>query len=261
MIWRVGCTTNDTDVAIAIWRLEHLIEECLTAVEASAYQIYLSPSDGSNFRYQLAADYKANRTQEKPVHYQALREHLIQKMGATVVEGMEADDALGEAQIPETCIVTIDKDLDQIPGFHYNFVRDQLYNIGLLEAHRSFYWQVLVGDRTDNVQGCPGIGKAKADRLLDGCLTENEMLLCVIKQYRKAFHRPSDNWEQKLLLAGRLLWIRRKNQPEWCINSEAASKSGLRNYLTNWESGLSMSATSLNTSSLNPDTPTLQTSK
>jgi 5'-3' exonuclease len=227
MIHRVGYTTQDDDISIAVWRLEDLIGRTCSAIEASGNQVYLTSTDKSNFRYRLANDYKANRTQEKPIHYEALRQHLIQHLEAIVVDGQEADDALGieQASRMDSCIVTIDKDLDMIPGMHYNFVKEVLYDISPLEGIRSFFWQVLVGDRTDNVQGCPGIGVAKATRILEGCQDETEMLTAVVKQYRKAL---PDSWLNSLYLAGNLLWIRQKPNQPWEKDSKAVSKDVLQ---------------------------------
>ncbi len=227
MVYRVGYTTQDTDLAIAVWRLEDLINRTTTAIEATDFQVYLTSTDKSNFRFKLANDYKANRKQEKPVHYEALREHLIKNLDAIVVYGQEADDALGieQASRMDSCIVTIDKDLDMVPGRHYNFVKEVLYDISPTEGARSFYWQVLVGDRTDNVQGCPGIGVAKATRMLEGCQNEKEMLETVVKQYRKGLPQ---SWLNSLYLAGNLLWIRQKENQVWEYNTKAVSKDDLQ---------------------------------
>jgi 5'-3' exonuclease len=71
---------------------------------------------------------------------------------------------------------------------------------------RTFYEQVLTGDVTDNIKGCPGIGKAKAPRLLDGCETEQDMFEAV----QKAF-----NNDREFLLNGQLIWIWRKENDIW----------------------------------------------
>lgn len=227
MVYRVGFTTQDTDIGIAVWRLEDLIHRSVAAIEAVDFQVYLTSTDKSNFRFKLAADYKANRIQEKPVHYEALREHLIKNLDAVVVFDQEADDALGieQATRMDSCIVTIDKDLDMVPGRHYNFVKELQYEISPIEGKRSFYWQVLVGDRTDNVHGCPGIGVAKATRILEGCQNEKELLEAVVIQYRKALPQ---SWLNCLFLAGNLLWIRQKPNQVWEYNSSPVSKDDLQ---------------------------------
>jgi 5'-3' exonuclease len=74
---------------------------------------------------------------------------------------------LGARQTTDSIICTIDKDLDQIPGQHYNFVRKEKYNVSEDEGNRFFFYQLLVGDPTDGIKGVPGIGPKKATRLLD----------------------------------------------------------------------------------------------
>jgi DNA polymerase-1 len=84
------------------------------------------------------------------------------------VHGLEADDVLGIlATHPtlvkgEKIVVGIDKDLLQIPGFHYNFNKDSLRAVQPEAATRFFFTQVLTGDTTDGFPGCPGIGPKKA---------------------------------------------------------------------------------------------------
>src|SRR5690606_41714779 len=68
----------------------------------------------------------------KPYWYDEIRDYLIRRWGAEVVDGQEADDAIGIAawnsykECPEYSIIaSIDKDLRMIPGYHYNWVKDR----------------------------------------------------------------------------------------------------------------------------------------
>jgi DNA polymerase-1 len=128
----------------------------------------------------------------------------------------------------ESIICTIDKDLDQIAGWHYNFVQGRMYNISQIEACRSFYDQCLVGDTTDNIKGCPGIGKVKAQRRLEGATTEKELFESVMDAYHNAY---GDGWEEKLFLAGNLLWIRREVDQGWVYNNSVLTKEKIS---ANW---------------------------
>src|SRR5579863_6681341 len=130
----------------------------------------------TNFREQIATiqPYKGNRDKlHKPVHYGALRDYLL-GAGAVLVEGMEADDevsirawaALGKAKRRACIVASIDKDLDQIPGKHYNPQKDEFYEVGRLDADQWFYRQCLTGDSVDNVAGCWRVGPAAADKVL-----------------------------------------------------------------------------------------------
>jgi len=123
---RIGFTTEGDSQEIARFRCDDLIDSILVDTGADQYQLWLSDSKESNFRYQIDPSYKANRTQPKPRHYDFLKEHLIVNWGAKIAFGMEADDALGIKQDKEyphygdktvyTIICSIDKDLLTIPG-------------------------------------------------------------------------------------------------------------------------------------------------
>ena len=80
-----------------------------------------------------------------------------------MVEGEEADDQLSiRCALKGDTIATIDKDLNNTAGWHYNWQKDDLYCVGKIEADRNFYRQLLVGDSTDNIPGLFRITGTKA---------------------------------------------------------------------------------------------------
>jgi len=168
---------------------------------------------GGNFRNEIAvtAPYKGNRVAPKPYHFQLLREYMERAWGFEVIEGMEADDAIGiEAyrhEPEETIIVSIDKDLNMIRGNHYNFVREEKYFVTEEQAIRNFYLQILTGDKVDNIIGLAGIGPVKSKKLLADCNTQLEMYEAVLKAY--------DGDEARVLENARLLWILREEKQVW----------------------------------------------
>ena len=126
-------------------------------------------SSGENFRHRLATmkKYKGNRDDAiRPKYYAEVRKYLIDYYGALTFESIEADDALAMCQKDDTAIVSIDKDLLQVPGYHYDWVKgDKMYispEVGL----RKLWLQVLTGDGTDNIPGIRGVGPVKARKLL-----------------------------------------------------------------------------------------------
>ena len=126
-----------------------------------------------NFREQLATlrPYKGNRdASHKPKYYREIKDYLVTVWHAEVVSGREADDALGCAQTaaePDTTvIVSIDKDLDNIPGHHYNWRKKEYYYVDQSTSDRLFWTQVLTGDGTDNIPGVPGTGIKTAEKLI-----------------------------------------------------------------------------------------------
>lgn len=168
--------------------------------------------------------YKGNRVQPKPLHYQAIREYLMKQWGAKLCFGYEADDALGFNQTDETTLATIDKDLNMIPGKHYNWDKGKSFEVTEQEGMEFFYHQLLTGDSTDNIPGLGGIGPAKAQKILKGLKGEEDLFWACEEAY--ATHKIKDKISGKkelqyvrpmeaLVENGQLLWIMREEGKIW----------------------------------------------
>lgn len=212
-VYRVGFTTQDEETWVAEARMRELINGILIDTNADNHEIFLTSTDKSNFRYKLYPEYKANRKQEKPTHYEFLRDYLEEIHGATVVFGQEADDELGIAQTEDTIICSIDKDLDQIEGWHFNWVKGMKYYITPEEGRTNFYQQLLIGDVSDNIPGCPGIGKVKAANLIIPDMEEEDMKETVVNQYIKQYKKKKIECDpiKDLVRNARLLRMKRSH--------------------------------------------------
>jgi DNA polymerase-1 len=202
-IYRVGFASQDVDVGFACARMDKWVEDILKANNTSEFSIFLTSEDKSNFRFHLFPEYKANRKVPKPLWYGELRAHLLAEWGATLVEGREADDAMADAQNKDTVICSIDKDLDQIPGRHYDFVKDVVYDVSPAQGTRFFYLQLLMGDRTDNVGGIEGVGPKGAAKILDN--SDGDYFGACKRAYTEKYG--VKRGEELMLLYGRLLKI------------------------------------------------------
>ena len=128
-----------------------------------------------NFRKDLYEDYKGNRKpMEDDVRERLAYAHnyMIEAYDAQRADDMEADDLVAiwayecmAKEIPYV-VVGIDKDLLQIPGEHYNFVKGTTTNVDKDMAHYNLMRQCLTGDSADNIPGIKGIGPKKAERIL-----------------------------------------------------------------------------------------------
>lgn len=141
---------------------------------------YLCAVKGSgNYRMDVDSSYKGQRKALDPKIKEAIDyglQHMVDEYGAVKADDMEADDlvsiwahemgnmmGLGK----EPIIVAIDKDLLQIPGWHYNFVKKEPPRyINEDEAHMLLMLQCLTGDTADNIKGIKGIGPKKAAKIL-----------------------------------------------------------------------------------------------
>jgi 5'-3' exonuclease len=141
-------------------------------------------TDVVNFRKIINPEYKANRKDlVAPQWLDMCRKYLIEEYNTEVCIGYEADDALGFNQTEETVICSIDKDLKQIEGAHYNFVTKQYSEVSYLDGLRSVYRQALIGDTSDNIKGVAGLGKVKAAKIIDPLESEFDMFNTVKSLY------------------------------------------------------------------------------
>ena|ERR1700682_6445528 len=86
------------------------------------------------------------------------------------------------------CIVSIDKDLLQIPGMHFNFVKGLLYEIDEQEALKCFYRSILTGDlQVDNIPGINGLGPVKSGKLINHLTNALDMYKVCVEAYTKEY--------------------------------------------------------------------------
>ena len=217
LVYRVGFSSKEDTEAVACSRVqEQLFNTVYVQLKCEDYDAFITGK--TNFRFETATThpYKGNRKlSEKPPHYAALRDKLV-ALGATISENQEADDDVGIISTKyEGWIVHVDKDLNQLPGWHYNPVKDEQYYVTPFEGLVSFYTQLLTGDKIDNIVGLYGIGPVKAKKLLTGCETEQQLYEAVIAAYAAHGEKP-----ERVLENGQLLWLSRFEGQRWSLPSE-----------------------------------------
>lgn len=210
--YRMAFGTEDEPEKVAIQKTSEFLEDLIfTYTEVEDCEGYLTGK--SNFRFDIAktAPYKGTRVAEKPKHLGIIRQYMIDAWAFSVQEGQEADDAIGIRAYAlgeeDYIICSIDKDLDNLRGHHYNFVKNIRYYITEDEAIKNFYMQVLTGDRVDNVPGLKGVGPKKAEKILSEAKTETELFNAVLAAY--------DGDIDHMTEMAQLLWIRRKEGDLW----------------------------------------------
>lgn len=142
---------------------------------------FLSGSDNYRFKIAKQAPYKGNRDPlNRPFHYEEIRNYIRKYWDTTVTRNCEADDLISimaeqaATQHRDSIIVSIDKDLDQIPGWHYNPDKKVFYNQDRDSALLYLYQQALSGDSTDNIPGCYKIGVEGAKKFIQEYTSEFE---------------------------------------------------------------------------------------
>lgn len=204
--YRVGFSCNSETEEVCLYTLDQYISSILLVFPPSPYQVVITGK--GNYRDTVAstAPYKGNRKADKPVHYHAIRDRLKSFWEAIETTGIEADDLIATMATDDkdSVIISIDKDFDQVPGKHYNFVKFHHYTITETEGLLNFYMQILVGDRVDNIIGAAGIGPVKARKLLED-KTEVEMYNACVEVLGA----------DRVLENGRLLWLQRYEGQMW----------------------------------------------
>lgn len=173
LAYRTAAVCEDHFLGAAESIIDSTLQTIATETGISDMRIYISGE--GNFRNELAktVGYKANRaTMVRPQFLEATKEYLVTKYGAVHVDGYEADDAIAtDMTINNAIHCGVDKDILQIPGKHYNYVKKEWQTISTEEATIRLFRQILMGDKSDNVPGLKGIGEAKAENAIDNELT------------------------------------------------------------------------------------------
>jgi DNA polymerase-1 len=142
---------------------------------------------GKTFRDDIYTEYKANRPpmpddlreQIAPIHA------IIQAMGMPmlIIDGVEADDVIGTLALQATAakqavvISTGDKDIAQLVNEHITLINTMnnsaMDRAGVIEKfgippELIIDYLALLGDKSDNIPGVPGVGEKTALGLLQG---------------------------------------------------------------------------------------------
>lgn len=222
--YRAAFSCQDESIDDAIDKLDDILEEALNEVmwevDEENYQVFLTGK--GNFRYDISVthEYKGNRKNtEKPQHLEEIRKHMQENWDAIVSKGEEADDLIGiwaTKYGQDAIVISIDKDMLQIPCQHFNPNKKTLVEVSEWEGLKFFYTQILTGDRADNIIGLYGIGPAKADKLLEDCQTEADLYEACLRAY--------GGEEDRVIENARLLWLRRYEDQLWeppkCVSDQ-----------------------------------------
>lgn len=219
LCYRVGFAAEKDE---PIENVLHSVKKCVldimsTFPNAPDERLFLTGK--GNFRNKVATqlEYKGHRKHmPKPQYYEEIREYLQRRFNAEVVDGMEADDALGINQYSKykatSVIASIDKDMLMIPGWHYNFVKKELRYVNKDAAYRAFFMQLLMGDMTDNIPGIRGLGPKTAAKLLGDETDPEKMYEIAQREYERHY---GDEWRDVIDEQAQLLWILR-SETEGC---------------------------------------------
>lgn len=202
---------------------------CQTSGEDYTISPYgvVTNDDGGKAMY-----YKCDRCEHrikdtKPVYYLEMRKYLITKFNATVCEWGEADDNLCINTLPNTVIVSNDKDLLMCPAYHYRLSDNKLIRSndpGTLYLSSDskkilgvgFKWfaaQMLLGDTVDNIiKPQKGLGPKAVYTYLKDIESPKELWDAVCDIYTR------NNKSDMIEINAKLLWMARKPKQIFNVN-------------------------------------------
>lgn len=226
--YRCAASANEDPLDIALERTDALIERILYEMNSDIYELWLSGD--KNFRKDLNPQYKANRKDlVKPQWLEQVKQHMVVGWNARITDGNEADDELGISQATgdgNTIICTIDKDLLQVPGEHFNFVTGIRRTISPLEGLHNLYYQAIMGDSSDNILGYDYKARSKLPKFLEPKIqylmsldNELDMYEFVADMYSDSASW-TDDWRSRLHMNMDCLYIWRKPNDKWRVPNE-----------------------------------------
>jgi len=181
-----------------------------------------------NFRSKLATirPYKGQRgVHAKPLMFNDVRSYLLDAWKAHVVYDQESDDEMAicqsqyNAKGSKSVIVSVDKDMIQVPGWHLN-PNKGFKNISKREGLERLYVQAIQGDPVDNIGGAYKYGAKKARAAINSKQNERQMWETVVDCYAKSIGDHGDRYgglsaKQAALENMRLVYLRREVDEIW----------------------------------------------
>ena len=179
-------------------KLSEKIYDILNIVEKSynVERYYIFVKGSNNFRYKLFPLYKKNRPEKHPI-IDVLNKYLVENFGAIESHNAESDDyVFSYSQLPEfkgrSIICSVDKDMRQIPGIHYDYQKNKYHIVNEEEARYNLAVQMIMGDAADGIPGLKGYGPVKANNIIKKGMTEYQMIKAILKEYQKNCATPKE---------------------------------------------------------------------
>ncbi|WP_137224301.1 DNA polymerase I [Shewanella sp. MEBiC00475] len=179
-------TNSKGEATGAVYGVVNMLRSLLSRYSPSHIAVVFD-AKGKTFRNDMYGEYKAQRppmpddlrTQIEPLH------RIIHAMGLPLIciSGVEADDVIGTIALQAskegraTLISTGDKDMAQLVNEHVTLINTMTDTIMGPEEVKTKYgvspdriidFLALMGDKSDNIPGLPGVGEKTALAMLTG---------------------------------------------------------------------------------------------
>ena len=189
----------ETDVNVAFNKFEVSFERLLDFLEeqVNVNEVVFCNGSKNNFRKDISATYKLNRTQKRPEILPLLHDMVKLEYNSIYGDGVETDDVVAtlwaeeveKNGIDSVIIMSLDKDYKQFPCwfYDYNYKKRELVKISEQEANENFYSQMIVGDSADNIKVCKGYGKVYAEKLFKDANNKYSLMNRTYRLYKEVY--------------------------------------------------------------------------
>lgn len=243
LLYRAAATaqTHQLDEQELLERVEFDVKDWARRAFCSDTIVCLSGLRELNFRREVYPLYKANRPDERPEFHGMATEIIESNFTIFKRDTLEADDCMGllatlkdksgEPVVMNPVIVSGDKDMRTVPGWHLNpdieKSRGEDFPVYVTpqEADHMFFMQWLTGDTSDGYPGIFRLGDKGAAKMLANT-DPYDWEVMVLNAYRQ--HKKGYTYEYALQMArcARILigrwWNTETKTPVLWVPSEAA---------------------------------------
>jgi 5'-3' exonuclease len=208
--------------------VKDFVSSILTNVEAEEYVLVAQAKSHDNFRKKLYSSYKEGRKElpEFFIHWKDTIYEAYDEMAVVYLYSIESDDFLSiiskelhktNKHHNELILCHNDKDMHQLWGNHYMLAKGTFISLDKQEAKRKYQIQLIMGDSTDSIKGCVGIGPKKAEKFLESKTKISDI-------YKSIY---AENWKEEYTKTFKLVTLLSPNQKYEKLNFSWQKNSGL----------------------------------
>lgn len=217
---------SEEDQLLCETKLSEKIYDILNIV-GNSYNVekyYIFVKGKNNFRYKIFPEYKKNRPPKHPI-IDVLNYYLVSEFGAIESHNAESDDyAFSYSQLPQykgrAIICSVDKDMLQIPGIHYDYQKNKFHIISDEDARYNLAIQMIMGDAADGIAGLRGYGPKKAEKIITRGMNNYQCIKAILKEYLRNYP-DANSAKEAMRLNYKLLKLQRVNVEELTVEPSA----------------------------------------
>lgn len=207
LVWKAAATaeSKQLDEQELLERIEFDVKDWARRAFCSDIVVTLSGPRELNFRREVYPLYKANRPDERPAFHGMAMEIINSNFTVFRRDALEADDCMGllstlrdgegEHVVMNPVVVSGDKDLRTVCGWHFNPDIDNRRGedfpvfVSSQDADRMFITQWLTGDSSDGYPGIFRLGEKGAAKMIDSTdpYDWEVMVLNAYRQHKKKY--------------------------------------------------------------------------